>query len=256
MTAQLRLWDRDNTGLAGDPRVVLSIRESRRARQLILQALPPRTVELVVPRGVRADVIRSFVREHQAWIDRAGAEMLAAYPEPDLKPDSIELRATGERIAICYLSATSGRSRFRCSDGELRLHCAAPGHADGLPLLRRWLLEQGRRVLKPWLEREAARTGLTPQRIQIRLQKTRWGSCSARGSVSINAALLLVPPELVRYLFVHELSHLEVLSHSRRFWRTVARHEPAYRELDRRLALCWRELPAWLFAITNGDSAC
>jgi hypothetical protein len=256
MTAQLRLWDGDDAVLAGDPRVVLSIRESRRAHQLILQALPPRTVELVVPRGVRADVIEGFVREHRAWIDRAGAEMLAAYPEPDLKPATIDLPATGARVAIHYLPAAAGRGRYRYGDGELRLHCVRPDQADGLPLMRRWLLEQGRQVLKPWIEREAARTGLQPKRVQIRLQKTRWGSCSARGNVSLNAALLLVPPELVRYLFVHELCHLEVLSHSRRYWRTVARHEPDYRELDRRLARSWRQLPAWLFALTHGEFPC
>jgi predicted metal-dependent hydrolase len=116
-------------------------------------------------------------------------------------------------------------------------------------LLRRWLLAQGGRVLKPWLRREAVRTGLTPARVQIRLQKTRWGSCSARGSVSLNAALLLVQPELVRYLMVHELCHLRHLNHSRRYWQAVARHEPEFRELDRRLAACWRELPAWIFAL-------
>ncbi len=256
MTAQLRLWDRDDTVLASDPRVILSIRESRRARQLILQALPPRTVEVVVPRGMRAEIIREFIRDHRSWIDRAGAELVAAYPEPDLKPREVRLEATGETVAVSYRETLTGRGRYRYQPGELDLYCRSPDHADAGLLLRRWLLEQGRLVLKPWLAREAARTGLLPRRCQVRLQKTRWGSCSARGSISVNASLLLVAPELVRYLFVHELCHLEHLSHSRRYWQAVGRHEPGYRALDRRLAACWRELPAWLFALANGEATC
>jgi hypothetical protein len=122
-------------------------------------------------------------------------------------------------------------------------------------LLRRWLLAQGNLLLKPWLRRESEVTGLSPGRIHVRLQKTRWGSCSSQGNININAALLLVPPELVRYLFVHELAHLRQLSHGRRFWQLVARHEPDYRALDQRLASCWHELPAWLFALTRGEVA-
>jgi predicted metal-dependent hydrolase len=247
MKAQLSLLHEANAALGAESRVILSIRESRRARRLILQAVPPRTVEVVVPRGMRPASIQAFVSEHRDWIARAGAELIKAYPENDLQPDSIDLRATGERLALRYLAAPAGNHSVRRAGDELHLRGAGP--TSWHPLLRRWLLAQGGRVLKPWLRREAVRTGLTPARVQIRLQKTRWGSCSARGSVSLNAALLLVQPELVRYLMVHELCHLQHLNHSRRYWQAVARHEPGFRELDRRLAACWRELPAWVFAL-------
>jgi predicted metal-dependent hydrolase len=87
----------------------------------------------------------------------------------------------------------------------------------------------------------------------MRLQRTRWGSCSAQRTVSLNAALLLLEPELVRYLMVHELCHLRWLDHSRRYWRLVERFEPDFRALDRRLTEAWRELPAWLFAGRRGS---
>jgi predicted metal-dependent hydrolase len=82
----------------------------------------------------------------------------------------------------------------------------------------------------------------------MRLQRTRWGSCSAQRTVSLNAALLLLEPELVRYLMVHELCHLRCLDHSRRYWRLVERFEPDFRTLDRRLTDAWPLLPPWLFA--------
>ena len=61
------------------------------------------------------------------------------------------------------------------------------------------------------------------------MQRTRWGSCSNSGTISLNAALLFLEPPLVRYLFIHELCHLIALNHSRRFWAAVARYEPDYR---------------------------
>jgi predicted metal-dependent hydrolase len=81
--------------------------------------------------------------------------------------------------------------------------------------------------------------------VQVRLQRSRWGSCSNSGTVSLNAALLFVAPEVVRYLFVHELCHLIALDHSRKFWRAVARFEPDYEALDRRLTEAWNEIPLW-----------
>jgi predicted metal-dependent hydrolase len=63
--------------------------------------------------------------------------------------------------------------------------------------------------------------------------------------VSLNAALLFLEPPVVRYLFVHELCHLIALNHSRRFWAAVARYEPNYEALDRRLSEAWHEIPLW-----------
>lgn len=255
MSTQIGLWRRDEFRFEPHTGVVFTIRESGRARHLRLQTLPPRTVELVVPKGFRADIVRDFVREHRDWIDRAGREMISRYPEPDLRPTTIELRAIDQAVAVRYRIASGARTHFRYRPGELDLFCRDPGHADCSGLLRRWLLGEARRVLRPWLEGEARQLGFAPARIHVRLQKTRWGSCSASGAISINAALLLVRPALVRYLFIHELAHLQHLSHSRAYWQAVARLEPGFEALDRELARSWSQLPAWLFALTHGDAA-
>jgi predicted metal-dependent hydrolase len=113
-------------------------------------------------------------------------------------------------------------------------------------LLRGWLVELARATLTPWLTSEAERVGRRPRAVQIRVQKTRWGSCSAGGVISLNAGLLFLEPAIVRYLLVHELCHLMALDHSARFWKAVQRFEPDYRALDRRLTKAWTLIPLWL----------
>ncbi len=99
--------------------------------------------------------------------------------------------------------------------------------------------------MKPWLARVARELDIVPRRVQVRTQKTRWGSCSSTGTVSINACLLFLEPALVRYLMVHELCHLRHLNHSQRYWRLVERFEPDYRLLDKRLGEAWADVPFW-----------
>jgi hypothetical protein len=254
MGAQLSLLSGGETALADDVRVALSIRESLRARHLILQVLPPRTVEVVVPKGMRPDSVASFVHDHRDWIRRAGRELIDNYPEPEFKPVTVELPAIGETVPVTYHATDRGKPYFRYGTGELHLYCGDAKAVDAPRLLRRWLLQQGSAYLKPWLMREARATGLIPSSIHMRLQKTRWGSCSSSGVVSLNAALLLVAPELVRYLFIHELCHLKHMTHGRRYWQTVARYEPEFRLLDRRLSDSWKQMPTWL--PYGGSGAC
>jgi predicted metal-dependent hydrolase len=112
--------------------------------------------------------------------------------------------------------------------------------------LRRWLAGLAREHLARQLEQLSAMTGLGYRRVQIRAQRTCWGSHSGRGTISLNYCLLFLRPELVRYLLIHELCHARHMNHSRRFWQLVGRLEPDYRRLDRELGEAWTRVPAWL----------
>jgi predicted metal-dependent hydrolase len=72
--------------------------------------------------------------------------------------------------------------------------------------------------------------GVEYRRIRIGGQRTRWGSCSSRGTLSFNWRLVLAPPAVLDYVVVHELCHLRVPNHSRRFWALVELHRPHWRQ--------------------------
>jgi predicted metal-dependent hydrolase len=73
------------------------------------------------------------------------------------------------------------------------------------------------------------------KKITIRNQKTRWGSCSANGTLSFNYHLLFIEPELLDYVIVHEICHLLAHNHSGKFWKLVAEQVPNYRQLRAQL---------------------
>src|SRR2546421_3651339 len=87
-----------------------------------------------------------------------------------------------------------------------------------------------RELVSALAEEEAERLGVEFARIRIGGQRTLWGSCSARGTLSVNWRLVLAPFEVLDYVVVHELCHLRVPDHSRRFWTLVERQRPRWRD--------------------------
>jgi hypothetical protein len=208
--------------------------------------LPPHTLELVVPRGTRPADVAAFVREHRRWIERARGELAAHYATGgDALPERVELAAVGRGWPVRYEHEPDARPICRIGGDALLVRTRDAQHSGADELLRDWLIEQARFHLQPWLLREARAATLTPKTVQIRLQRTRWGSCSSSGSISLNAGVMFLAPPLVRYLMVHELCHMIALNHSRRFWRAVERLEPNYLALDRSLGESWSKIPLW-----------
>jgi predicted metal-dependent hydrolase len=220
-----------------------AVRVSQRARRLTARVHVGGHVEIVVPIGVKAHTVRDFVRRFTPWIDRKVAAMqcLAAPTEP--VPETVMFALTEERFAVEW------RKSFKrgLEQGAGHIMVQAPDEGGARSLLRDWLKRAAYERLAPRLLQLADELNYSVERVSIRCQRTRWGSCSTRGTVSLNCSLLFLKLEVVRYLFVHELAHTKHMNHSANFWQLVGKIEPDYRRLDRDLLAGWRIVPAWVF---------
>ena len=95
------------------------------------------------------------------------------------------------------------------------------------------LARHAKEVLPEIVARFTPLVGVDYGRVTIRTQRTRWGSCSARGNLNFNCLLMLTPDDVMEYVVVHELCHRKEMNHSARFWAEVERVIPSYRESRR-----------------------
>ena len=120
------------------------------------------------------------------------------------------VRVQGDEVEVLYPASLSGEDR----QDFLR------------NALLSWYRVQAQRLLPPRVDYYAAQMRLHPQRVTIRRQRSRWGSCSAKGNLNLNLFLIMLPVKTIDYVIVHELAHLIELNHSERFWRVVDRYCP------------------------------
>jgi predicted metal-dependent hydrolase len=234
---QLSLFE---TRSSGDP---FAVRISPRARRLTARVHVGGRVEIVVPVGVNAHTVRDFVQRFTPWIDRKVAAMQCFALPSEPVPATVEFALTQEKFAVDWRREPK-RGLEQTSD---RIVVRAPDERGACALLQGWLKRAAYERLAPRLLQLADDLNYSVARVSIRCQRTRWGSCSTRGTVSLNCSLLFLTLEVVRYLFVHELAHTKHMNHSANFWRLVEEIEPDYRRLDRDLLAGWRTVPGWVF---------
>jgi predicted metal-dependent hydrolase len=162
-------------------------------------------------------------------------------------PGEVALRAVGQSLAVRYRSGPGAAVRIRRA-GPASLEVAG-AIADSLAVargLRAWLLREARRLLAPWLAAESLRLGLGYAKTSVRLQRSRWGSCSSAKTISLNAKLLFLPRDLAQYVLDHELAHIAHLDHSPAFWALLERLRPGARTLDKALRRAGAFVPGWV----------
>src|SRR4051812_40716458 len=243
MSAQLSLFE------SRDSSHSWTVRVSRRARRLSVRVYPGGRVEVVVPPGASAAVVQRFVGTHREWINERVGDLSTAAPLSDLlRPSETYLASIERRYSIEYHHSPDPLA-VHAIESEARLIVHGPLHDDRqiTTALRRWLMNLAHRELGAKLARVAEEGGFAYRRVQIRRQRTRWGSCSATGTISLNVCSMFLSPAVVRYLLIHELCHTRHMNHSARYWALVEQHEPDYKRLDRELVRSWQSVPGWVF---------
>ena len=228
-----------------------SVRVSRRARHARIVVHPNMSVEVVLPQGLSSHHAANFIREKKVWIERS-LKRLGDFPKveegndnPSL-PQQLRLEGVGLKFSVVYIKTGSDRIRLVETATGLEIRGSIEDVEKVGVTLRRWLKGKAKEMLPQILEELSEQYGYQYQKVTIRLQKSRWGSCSRVGNISLNAKLLFLPRHLLRYVMLHELAHLKHLNHSPSFWAEVSRTDPDYLSHIREMRRVNGAIPIWV----------
>jgi predicted metal-dependent hydrolase len=216
-------------GANGDTIKVLR-KSHPRARRLRL-TVTSGGARVTYPEGTHPAQVFAFLRQHGEWLERKLDEMHLG-PVPPLRagtPTLIPLRGETTRLSWregAYPRVEQVGDRLVLTVRHAR-GMAALAAARGL--LRSFLETQMRRDVARHLSRYCPEIGSAPKAIRVRPLKSLWGSLDVRDRVTLDLALALAPPAALRYVVVHELAHLRIRNHSRRYWKFVETMFPDWR---------------------------
>ncbi|MDE2150067.1 MAG: M48 family metallopeptidase [Gammaproteobacteria bacterium] len=228
----------------------LPVRErvSSRARKLRIEIRPGGEIWLIIPQGISRARAYAFLAERADWARRHATRLQTQIAAPmPLRfdgTDRIPLRGIDTPLRVLLAPALA----VRVATDDIALAVPPQQLADRTALERalgRALRETARADTAAALSIEASRLDIGYHGPRIADQRSRWGSCSAGGLISLNWRLVMAPAEVLRYVVVHELCHRRHHDHSPRFWRLVARQMPGFESPRRWLRLHGTEL-SWI----------
>ncbi|WP_250986170.1 M48 family metallopeptidase [Methanoculleus oceani] len=191
-------------------------------RSARLQVRPDGTLRVVAPPTFD---IGGFLQRNAAWIEKRREEFDRLAAEGCGQEDLLLLHGRFHRLVPGARFAIDG------TGGAV----ACPS----VPALKRNL---SRMLKEEVLDRLEACPDLSSRRqgrISVKMQKTRWGSCSTLGNLNVNLRVIALPDPLREYVVVHEAAHLREQNHSKQFWRLVGDHYPGYRAAEAELRRYW-----------------
>lgn len=243
-----------------DGTIEYTLTRSKRAKYVRLKITRTKGLEVVVPQTFKKAWLPPILKKRTEWIRKAARRLeLPAKVEdlPDLIPDKIILTAIDRKYSVKKVSAASIAEKLieaekivRTASGLLSVEID-----DGIllpddvteeeqaELLSCWLVRCGKEYLPELLEEASKDVGIPYKKVQVRLQKGRWGSCSGRGTISLNARLLLLPVEHLHYILLHELAHVRHPNHSASYWNFLTTLDAKALERDAEMRDAWKYIP-------------
>jgi predicted metal-dependent hydrolase len=201
------------------------VRSRRKTIALIVH--PDGRLEVRAPKLMTEQSIREFVDGHSDWIHKQQTRA-RKYAPPPLKQftDGETFLFLGQSYPLHIVAHQ--RPALTFDGASFRLAKSALPKAK--EYFARWYKVQAMEILSEQVKAIVARHGFTFQKIRISSARTRWGSCSSKGTLSFTWRLLMAPPEIVEYVVVHELVHTKIHNHSKKFWAGVAEILPEYKQ--------------------------
>jgi predicted metal-dependent hydrolase len=198
-----------------------------KARRYIIRLQPDGSVRATVPRVGSFKQARAFVEGNRDWIVRQLRKRQEQPAHPTAWQHGTEVLYRGETVAL-HVATTGNEQTISFADQVLRVSTSANVRVAIEHHLRRLAVPE---ITARALEL-AASHGLTVRRVTVRSQRSRWGSCSRRGTISLNCRLIQAPVYVRDYIILHELAHLREHNHSKQFWAVVAEFCPDYQKAE------------------------
>lgn len=221
--------------LSGGP-LPYTLRHSSRARGLRVVIHPERGVLVTVPatRSGRNDGERravEFLAQREPWVRRhlaRDARVRAELLSRGGARDGGSIRFEGRVVPIRVVPAVVGalRSTVARFEDELVIHRVERDRRADEAVIEDWLRDLARTRIDAAIARHATALGVTPRAVTVRDLRSRWGSASQRGRISLSWRLVLAPPEALETVVIHELAHLRIFGHGPTFWALVASRRP------------------------------
>jgi len=205
----------------GGKLVPLRLVRHPRARRYLLRILADGTARVTIPRGGSAQEARRFAERQTVWLE---AQLLRLQSTPRISADWMlggPILFRGETFTL----ESPAPGMIQWSTELIRT-----GEGASLrPAIQKHLRQLAIRELPPRVHELAREHQVVVNRVSIRNQRSRWGSCSRHGTISLNWRLIQLPGFVSDYIILHELMHRRQLNHSARFWREVAGVCPGYK---------------------------
>lgn len=199
-----------------------------RARRYLLGLRPDGAARLVIPRrGSEAEGIR-FLERSEAWLLKRLAQWRSRSETRQSWVEGVRFLFRGEEVGL-HVEKVEDGLKLCFADQIISVPHALPDYRN---VVLGHLRRMAERELPVRTRELALLHGIAVHRVTVRAQKTRWGSCSARGTISLNWRLIQAPSQVVDYLIIHELMHRREMNHSTRYWKHVAQAFPDYRSAE------------------------
>lgn len=195
-----------------------------RARRYVLRLRSDGAARVTIPRGGSIAEARRFAERNRAWLERQFQQFAARPNRREKWLIGTEILFRGELVKI--ESSVNGETPLIRFGNEL-VKVNDPA-IDLRPTIEKYLWKMAIGELSARVLEYAAIHKSLVRRITVRNQKSRWGSCSRRGTISLNWRLIQTPPFVRDYIILHELMHLRQMNHAARFWREVEGVCPDY----------------------------
>jgi predicted metal-dependent hydrolase len=211
------------------PEIIVAVRHSNKAKHLAIK-ISHKGAELVIPKNCLGNHLKKgykFLQEKECWI-RQKLRKMSAKQHTTGTIDHLSLPFFGKIYALQYIENSCSTLACQIKEDQNVIEVISPPlkhHNTLIQFLRSSLLSNITILMNTLKQKHNFRHS----DIKIIDSKRRWGSCSNKGVIAFNWRLVFVPPEILKYVAIHELCHTIEMNHSPRFWNLVAKLYPDYK---------------------------